>query len=270
MRVTVVIPALNEAGNIGRLVEETYAAVPPQRLAELIVVDDASDDSTPDEVKALIDSGKYPGLRYLRHERRSGQSCALRSGVLAATSPIIATMDGDGQNDPHDIPRLLEVIALPGQSGPALVNGWRKDRKDTGSKRWASRSANWIRDSVLKDDCPDTGCGIKVYWREVFLRLPFFTSMHRYMPALFQTYGYEVAYVPVNDRPRQAGISKYNNLNRALVGLYDLVGVTWLRRRTKVPRIVDRHPESHPVTDIAMRLKPVNDDNARASAGDKS
>jgi dolichol-phosphate mannosyltransferase len=190
--------------------------------------------------------------------------------VLAAASPIIATMDGDGQNDPHDIPRLLDVIALPGQSGPALVNGWRKDRKDTGSKRWASRAANWIRDSVLKDDCPDTGCGIKVYWREVFLRLPFFTSMHRYMPALFQTYGYEVAYVPVNDRPRRVGISKYNNFNRALVGLYDLVGVTWLRRRTKVPRIVDRHPETHLVTDIAMRLKPVNDDSARASAGDKS
>ncbi len=146
----------------------------------------------------------------------------------------------------------------------------RTQRKDTGSKRWASRAANWIRDSVLKDDCPDTGCGIKVYWREVFLRLPFFTSMHRYMPALFQTYGYEVAYVPVNDRPRQAGVSKYNNLNRALVGIYDLVGVTWLRRRTKVPRIVDRHPETHAVADIAMRLKPVNDDNARASAGDKS
>ena len=270
MRVTVVIPALNEAGNIGRLVQETYAAVPAQRLAELIVVDDASDDATPAEIKSLIDSGTYPGLRYLRHDRRSGQSTALRSGVLAATSPIIATMDGDGQNDPHDIPRLLEVLALPGQPGPALVNGWRKDRKDTGSKRWASRAANWIRDAVLKDDCPDTGCGIKVYWREVFLRLPFFTSMHRYMPALFQTYGYEVAYVTVNDRPRQAGVSKYNNLNRALVGLYDLVGVTWLRRRTRVPRIVDRHPETSPVADLALRLKPVNDDGARASAGDKS
>jgi dolichol-phosphate mannosyltransferase len=178
-------------------------------------------------------------------------------------------MDGDGQNDPHDIPRLLEVLAPPGQPGPALVGGVRTQRKDTGSKRWASRAANWIRDSVLKDDCPDTGCGIKVYWREVFLRLPFFTSMHRYMPALFQTYGYEVAYVPVNDRPRQAGVSKYNNLNRALVGIYDLVGITWLRRRTRVPRIVDRHPE-HSVTDIAMRLKPVNDDSARVSAGDKS
>ena len=270
MRVTVVIPALNEAGNIGRLIEETYAAVPAQRLAELIVVDDASEDATPDEIKSLIDTGKFPGLRYLRHDKRSGQSAALRSAVLAATSPIIATMDGDGQNDPHDIPHLLEVLGAPGSAGPALVGGVRTERKATGSKRWASRAANWIRDKVLQDDCPDTGCGIKVYWREVFLRLPFFTSMHRYLPALFQTYGYEVAYVPVNDRPRQAGISKYNNLNRALVGIYDLVGVTWIRKRTKVPRIIDRHPDTHPVMDIAMRLKPVNDDSARASAGDKS
>lgn len=270
MRVTVVIPALNEAGNIGRLVEETYAAVPAQRLAELIVVDDASTDGTAKEVKSLIDGGKFPGLRYLRHDKRSGQSTALRSGVLAATTPIIATMDGDGQNDPHDIPHLLEALAAPGTDGPALVNGWRKDRKDTGSKRWASRAANWIRDAVLKDDCPDTGCGIKVYWREVFLRLPFFTSMHRYMPALFQTYGYTVAYVPVNHRPRQAGVSKYNNLSRALVGLYDLVGITWLRRRTKVPRIAERYPEMQTVADLALRLKPVNDDGARVSAGDKT
>jgi dolichol-phosphate mannosyltransferase len=179
-------------------------------------------------------------------------------------------MDGDGQNDPRDIPRLLALLAAPGTTGPALVGGVRTNRKATGSKRWASLAANWIRDKVLQDDCPDTGCGIKVYWREVFLKLPFFTSMHRYLPALFQTYGLETAYVPVNDRPRQAGVSKYNNLNRALVGLYDLIGVTWLRRRTRVPRIVERHPEIHLVTDIASRLKPVNDDGARASAGDKT
>jgi len=269
MRVTVVIPALNEAGNIGRLIEETYASVPSGRLAEVIIVDDASVDATPNEVKALIESGNYPGLRYLRHDQRSGQSAALRSGITAATSPIIATMDGDGQNDPHDIPRLLEALAAPGTEGPALVGGVRTQRKDTGSKRWASRAANWIRDKVLQDDCPDTGCGIKVYWRETFMRLPFFTSMHRYLPALFQTYGHEVAYLPVNDRPRRAGISKYNNLNRALVGIYDLVGVTWLRRRTKVPRIIEREPKMQVVTDIATRLKPVNDD-ARISAGDKN
>jgi glycosyltransferase involved in cell wall biosynthesis len=270
MRVTVVIPALNEAGNIGRLVEETYATVPASRLAEVIVVDDASEDATPAEIKSLIETGNYPGLRYLRHNVRSGQSAALRSGILAAHSPIIATMDGDGQNDPSDIPGLLELLGAPGSDGPALVNGVRTERKATGSKRWASRAANWIRDAVLKDDCPDTGCGIKVYWREAFLRLPYFSSMHRYLPALFQTYGHQVAYRSVNDRLRQAGISKYNNLNRALVGLYDLVGVSWLRRRTKVPQIVEQHPEIQLVTDIATRLKPVNDDGARKSAGDKS
>ena len=270
MRVAVVIPALNEAGNIGRLVEETYASVPADRLAELIVVDDASEDATPNEIKSLIASGRFPGLRYLRHDKRSGQSAALRSGILAATSPIIATMDGDGQNDPRDIPQLLDQLAAPGTEGPALVGGVRTNRKASGSKRWASRAANWIRDRVLQDDCPDTGCGIKVYWREAFLRLPFFTSMHRYLPALFQAYGHTAVYVPVNDRPRQAGVSKYNNLNRALVGIYDLIGVTWLRRRTRVPQIVERVPELQLVTDIASRLRPVNDDSTRASAGDKT
>jgi dolichol-phosphate mannosyltransferase len=270
MRVTVVIPALNEAGNIGSLIEETYATVPVSRLAEVIVVDDASVDSTSAEVIDLIDSGRFPGLRYLRHDKRSGQSAALRSGITAATSPIIATMDGDGQNDPRDIARLLDMLGAPGSDGPALVGGVRTKREATGSKRWASLAANWIRDKVLQDECPDTGCGIKVYWREAFLRLPFFTSMHRYLPALFQTYGHRVAYASVNDRPRRAGVSKYNNLNRALVGLYDLFGVTWIRKRTKVPAIVARHPQTEVVTDIATRLRPVNDDGARMSARDKS
>lgn len=239
-RIAVVIPAMNEAGNIGRLISETYQAVPASVLSEVIVVDDASTDTTPDEIKALITSGNYPGLKYIRHGVRSGQSTAIRTAVLAARAPVIATMDGDGQNDPRDIPRLLEKLALPGTSGNALVGGVRTNRQAEGSKRWASKWANWIRDKVLKDGCPDTGCGIKVYWREVFLRLPFFNHMHRYMPAMFQTYGHEVGYVAVNDRARQAGVSKYNNLNRALVGLYDLIGVSWLRKRTVVPKIVDQ------------------------------
>lgn len=244
MRLSVVIPALNEAGNIGRLVEETYAHVPADLLGEVIVVDDASTDATGDEIRALIEGGRHPGLRYLRHGERSGQSAALRSGITAASFPVVATMDGDGQNDPRDIAKLAAKLAEPGTAGPALVNGWRTERKAEGSKRWASKAANAIRDWVLEDDCPDTGCGIKVYWRDVFLRLPFFTSMHRYLPALFQTYGHEVAYVPVNDRPRTVGVSKYNNLNRALVGLYDLVGVTWIRKRTRTPAIVASLPEA--------------------------
>ncbi|MEM1306403.1 MAG: glycosyltransferase family 2 protein [Pseudomonadota bacterium] len=237
--ITVVIPALNEAGNIGRLVDETYAALADAPLAAVIVVDDGSTDTTPDEVRERIGASGYPGLRYLRHEARSGQSTALRSGVLAASSPIIATMDGDRQNDPLDLPKMLDALAAPGAAGPKLVNGWRTERRDTGSKRWASKAANKIRDWVLRDNCPDTGCGIKVYHREAYLRLPFFTSMHRYMPALFQTYGHEVAYVPVNDRAREAGVSKYSNLTRAVVGLYDLFGVSWLRMRTRAPAIIE-------------------------------
>lgn len=239
MRISVVIPALNEAGNIGKLVAETYAHVPADMLAEVIVVDDGSDDATPDDIKAMIAAGDYPSLRLISHAKRSGQSTALRTGITAAISPVIATMDGDGQNDPRDIPNLVKTLAQPGTPGPALVNGWRKDRKDTGSKRFASRAANGIRDWVLRDNCPDTGCGIKAYHRDVFLRLPFFTSMHRYLPALVQTYGHEVANVPVNDRPREIGVSKYNNLNRALVGIYDLIGVSWVRRRTIVPEITN-------------------------------
>ena len=255
MRVSVVIPALNEAGNIGRLVTETYAVVPAEMLGEVIVVDDGSNDGTPDEIKALIQAGNLPGLRYLRHGAHSGQSTAMRTGILAAVHPVIATMDGDGQNDPRDIPKLLARLAAPGTAGPALVGGIRTNRQAEGSKRIASRAANWIRDAVLKDNCPDTGCGIKVYWREAFLRLPFFTSIHRYLPALFQTYGHDVAYEPVNDRARVAGVSKYSNLVRALVGLYDLFGVTWLRYRTRVPSIVADLPEGRQVSDLASRMK---------------
>lgn len=237
MRVSVVIPAYNEAGNIGRLVAETAVEVPADLLGEIIVVDDCSDDATGAEVKAL--RGNVPGLRYIRHGSRAGQSAGLRTGILAAAFPVVATMDGDGQNDPRDIAQLIARLAPPGTKGPALVGGLREKRKAVGSRRFASRFANWIRDSVLDDDCPDTGCGIKVYGREAFLRLPFFTSMHRFLPALFLTYGHEVAYVPVNDRPRLAGQSKYTNMGRALIGLYDLIGITWLRRRTIVPPIAE-------------------------------
>jgi len=236
MRISVVIPAFNEEGNIGLLIEETFAQVPESALGEVIAVDDGSDDRTGAEIKALL--GRYPRLRYLRHAHRAGQSAALRSGVLTARYPVIATMDGDGQNDPADIMRLFQRLGAQGLE-PAMAAGIRAGRKGPGSRRAASRLANFIRDTVLADGCPDTGCGIKLYRRDAFLRLPYFTSMHRYLPALFLTYGHEIAYEAVNDRPRLKGASKYTNLGRALIGLYDLVGVSWLRKRTLIPPIAE-------------------------------
>jgi len=194
MRISVVIPAYNEAGNIGRLIEEMIAAVPETALQEVIVVDDASDDGTGAEIKAL--------------------------------------------NDPADIMRLVAKLGPEGGE-PALVGGIREGRKAKGSRKAASRFANWIRDKVLDDGCPDTGCGLKVYHRADYLALPYFTSMHRYLPAFFLTYRHEIAYEPVNDRPRLRGVSKYTNLGRALIGLYDLVGVSWLRKRTALPPVVE-------------------------------
>lgn len=233
MKFSLVIPAYNEEGNIGKLVEEAFDVIPAAILGEIIVVDDHSSDKTADEVIAI--KTKQNKLRLIRHQINAGQSAALRTGILAAKFDIIAQMDGDGQNDPADFEAMIKLLGEPGREGPALVGGIRTKRKDTGSKRWASKAANKIRDLILKDDCPDTGCGTKIYWRDAFLRLPFFTSIHRYLPALFQTYGYRCVYTPVNARPRMAGVSKYNNLNRALIGIYDLFGVRWLRKRTKAP-----------------------------------
>jgi dolichol-phosphate mannosyltransferase len=237
MTVAVVIPALNEEGNIGRLVAETFQAIPADTLTEVIVIDDGSFDGTGAEVKALIPS--LPKLRYIRHEVRSGQSAAVRTGVSAATSPVIATMDGDGQNDPADIPNLLMRLAKPGSAGPALVGGIRTKRQTAGSRRLASRIGNGVRNFILRDNCPDSGCGIKVFWRDAYLQLPFFTSMHRFNPALFHIYGHRVAYHPVNDRPRLMGRSKYTNFNRALLGIFDMIGIVWLRRRTVLPRVTE-------------------------------
>jgi len=263
MRISVVIPAFNEEGNIGPLVEETFARVPESALGEVIAVDDGSDDRTGAEIKALL--GRYPRLRYLRHAHRAGQSAALRSGVLTARYPVIATMDGDGQNDPADIMRLFQRLGAQGLE-PAMAAGIRAGRKGPGSRRAASRLANFIRDTVLADGCPDTGCGIKLYRRDAFLRLPYFTSMHRYLPALFLTYGHEIAYGAVNDRPRLRGASKYTNLGRALIGLYDLVGVSWLRKRTLIPPIAEDVSGANPhrgPADIGGRTEP----RAQAHAG---
>jgi len=227
---SVVVPVHNERDNIVPLLTEIAAALHGRCDFEIVYVDDASKDDS----LAVLGAAKaqFPELRVLRHLQQSGQSTALRTGIKAARGSWIATLDGDGQNDPADIPKLIAMRA-ESPSAIKLFAGWRVERKDTGSKRWASKWANAIRSRLLRDETPDTGCGIKLFERAVFLDLPYFDHMHRYLPALVQRAGWQVKSVPVNHRPRGAGTSKYNNLNRALVGIADLRGVAWLIRRSK-------------------------------------
>jgi len=227
---SVVVPVHNERDNIVPLLTEIAAALRGRADFEIVYVDDASKD----ESLAVLTAAKaqFPELRVLRHLQQSGQSTALRTGIKAARGAWIATLDGDGQNDPADIPKL---IAMRDES-PGVIKlfaGWRVNRQDTGSKHWASKWANAIRSRLLRDETPDTGCGIKLFERAVFLDLPYFDHMHRYLPALVQRAGWQVRSVPVNHRPRGSGVSNYNNLNRALVGIADLRGVAWLIRRTR-------------------------------------
>jgi dolichol-phosphate mannosyltransferase len=227
---SVVVPVHNERDNIVPLLTEIAAALRGKADFEIIYVDDCSRD---DSLAVLtVAKQQFPELRVVRHLAQSGQSTAVRTGVKAARGTWIATLDGDGQNDPADIPKL---VAMRDES-PASIKlfaGWRVNRKDSGSKRWASKFANAIRSRLLHDETPDTGCGIKLFERALFLDLPYFDHMHRYLPALVQRAGWQVKSVPVNHRPRGAGQSKYNNLNRALVGIADLRGVAWLIRRSK-------------------------------------
>jgi dolichol-phosphate mannosyltransferase len=227
---SVVVPVHNERDNIVPLLNEIAAALRGKADFEIVYVDDLSRDDTLAVLAAA--KAQFPELRVLRHVSQSGQSTALRTGIKAAHGAWIATLDGDGQNDPADIPKLL---AMRNESPVAikLFAGWRVNRQDSGSKRWASKWANAIRSRLLRDETPDTGCGIKLFERSVFLDLPYFDHMHRYLPALMQRAGWQVKSVPVNHRPRGAGVSKYNNLNRALVGISDLRGVAWLIRRSK-------------------------------------
>ncbi|PZQ15408.1 MAG: dolichol-phosphate mannosyltransferase [Rhodanobacter denitrificans] len=229
-QLSVVVPVHNERDNVLPLIDEILAALQGVCDFEIVYVDDLSRDDT----LAVLSGAKAttPQLRVVRHLAQSGQSTAIRSGVKAARGEWIATLDGDGQNDPADIPKLLALR----DGSPAdvkLFAGWRVHRQDSGSKRYASRIANAIRRRLLRDDTPDTGCGIKLFERAAFLDLPYFDHMHRYLPALMQRAGWQVRSVPVNHRARGAGTSKYNNLNRALVGIADLRGVAWLIRRSR-------------------------------------
>ncbi|HET8898441.1 MAG TPA: glycosyltransferase family 2 protein [Rhodanobacteraceae bacterium] len=236
-QLSVVVPVFNERDNISPLIDEITAALDGVCDYEIVYVDDASRDDSQAVLAAA--KTKQPRLRVLRHMQQSGQSTAVWNGVRAARGAWVATLDGDGQNDPADIPKLL---AERDQAATTmkLFAGWRVNRKDSASKRLGSRFANAIRRRMLRDDTPDTGCGIKLFEREAFLTLPYFDHMHRYLPALMQRAGWQVKSVPVNHRPRGAGQSKYTNLGRALVGIADLWGVAWLRRRARVSGVEER------------------------------
>ena len=235
-RASVVIAVLDEAENVETVAAETLAALDALGDFEVVFVDDGSTDGTPAILQQL---GKAdPRVRLVRHDRRCGKSAAVRTGVLAARAPWIATMDGDGQNDPRDVPAMLEDGWRAVGVAP-LVAGVRRRRHDPLSRLVATRLANGLRRAVLQDRCPDTGCGLKVFRREDFLLLPVFEGMHRFLPALFGRYGHPLVNREVNHRPRTAGRSKYTTWRRGLVGVADLLGVVWLTRRTTPPRLLD-------------------------------
>ena len=239
-QLSIVLPCHNEAGNIGPFlneIAETLASLPDLKTAyEIIVVDDASGDATAQEVRAV--KAQNPLIRLLSHAERRGQSLAVRTGVLAARAPWVLTMDGDGQSDPRDIPRLLAIGWQGGMDHNRLIMGQRTERAGHWSRKMASRFANRLRQSVLQDNCPDSACGFKLFPRAAHLELPFFDGMHRFAPALHRMQGGEVILLPVTDRVRKHGVSKYTNIGRALVGILDLFGILWLstrfRRRPRV------------------------------------
>jgi dolichol-phosphate mannosyltransferase len=234
MDLSIVIPARNEAENIAPLVAEIAGALDGKLTYEVIYIDDGSSDDTAAAVRAVAVT--HPAVRLLRHDRSCGQSAAVRSGVKAARAEWIATLDGDGQNDPADIPRLWEMTRAAG-SERLLIAGRRTKRRDTWIKRASSRIANAVRAGLLKDATPDTGCGLKLFRRDLFLDLPFFDHMHRYLPALVLREGGKTVSVPVNHRPRSRGVSNYGTLDRLAVAFADLIGVLWLQRRAKNPQL---------------------------------
>lgn len=235
---SVVVPVKDEEDNVLPLIEEIAAALEGVTTYEIVYVDDGSDDAT---VQRLKDTKKtYPMLRIVRHDGCFGQSQAIQTGVRHAAAPLIATLDGDGQNDPADIPALLDRFETEGGSPDArlMIAGWRAKRKDTWLKRVSSKVANAVRGGLLGDATPDTGCGLKVFPRAMFLAFPGFNHMHRFMPALTIRAGGRVVSVEVNHRARERGQSKYGLFNRLWVGIVDLFGVMWLIARQNRARVV--------------------------------
>jgi len=235
--VSIVVPVRNEADNIAPLIEEISTALDGRWAYEIIYVNDGSTDATAERLADLMK--QHGQLRQLKHTVSSGQSAAVRSGVRAARGAIVATLDGDGQNNPAFLPDLIAAIENGGER-VGLAEGQRVGRKDTGFKKLQSRIANGIRNSILRDGTRDTGCGLKAFRREVFLMMPYFDGLHRFLPALMRREGYEIAYVDVVDRERRHGVSNYGMWDRLWVGILDLAGVWWLlRRRKRVPQVTE-------------------------------
>jgi glycosyltransferase involved in cell wall biosynthesis len=228
--VSIVVPVRNEAENIAPLIAEIAAALDGRWAHEIIYVNDGSTDATADRL--ATEMKQRANLRQISHEKSSGQSAAIRSGVRAARGNIVATLDGDGQNNPAFLPDLISVIEKGGDR-IGLVAGQRVGRKDTGFKKFQSRTANAVRKAILKDGTRDTGCGLKAFRREVFLMMPYFDGLHRFLPALIRREGYAIAYIDVIDRPRHSGVSNYGFFDRLWIGIMDLFGVWWLIRRKK-------------------------------------
>jgi dolichol-phosphate mannosyltransferase len=236
--ISVVVPVRNEAGNVAPLIGEIASAL-AGRAFEIVYVNDGSTDGTEKELLGLM--AQRPWLRQIKHAQSCGQSAAIRTGVMSAHAPVIATIDGDGQNDPAFIPKLIAVLE-EGAPRIGLVAGQRVGRKATGFKKLQSRIANAVRGAVLKDGTRDTGCGLKAFRRDLFLSLPYFDALHRFLPALVRREGFDIGYVDVVDRSRHSGVSNYGFFDRLWVGILDLAGVWWLIRRKK------RVPQSKEVT----------------------
>jgi dolichol-phosphate mannosyltransferase len=233
--VSIVVPVRNEAENIAPVIEEIAKALDGRWAYEIIYVNDGSTDATPDRLATLMK--QRSNLRQLRHAASGGQSAAVRSGVRAARGAIVGTLDGDGQNNPVFLPDLISAVEKGGER-VGLAAGPRVGRKDTGFKKFQSRAANAIRNAILHDGTRDTGCGLKAFRREVFLMMPYFDGLHRFLPALVRREGYDIVYVDVIDRPRHSGVSNYGFFDRLWIGIMDLFGVWWLIRRKKPTPVV--------------------------------
>jgi dolichol-phosphate mannosyltransferase len=234
--VSIVVPVFNEEENLESLIGEIHQALSGREQFEIVYVDDGSKDQTPQLLQQL--KQKFPELRSVRHKKSCGQSAAIRTGVVHAKGSIIVTLDGDGQNDPADIPALLSIYRAPTRDkNLRMVAGQRVKRQDTVVKKLTSKFGNAVRQFFLRDGIRDTGCSLKAFDREVFLQLPYFDHMHRYLPALIQREGFTVATVDVSHRPRTRGVSKYGFFDRLWVSLSDLFGVVWLKNRRRLPEI---------------------------------